>query len=254
MWRIGVKLSARSILQIKKIDLHIHTKFSDGSCTAEEVEKTAERKGLKIIAITDHYNEFQNQKKRMVQHQLLRYLQTLNGLNVLKGVEAEILQDGTVSISEKNADLLDIIIGGLHSFNGVFFWGDKSPIWNSRIFVEGVRVALINAMESGLLDIIAHVTWLPEAVRKETQKLITNSWIDSIVDAANDFGVVIELNGAWKVPDERFVYKCLRSGVKLSIGSDAHHPSMIGKVGYPVEILKRLDVPEDLIFIPKGLL
>lgn len=235
----------------KKIDLHIHTTFSDGNCTVEEAVKTAEVKGLRVVAITDHYSELQNLPKRMVQGQLPRYLQSLEGFNVLKGVEAEILPDGTPSLSKENADLLDIVIGGLHIIQGIVFWSDSTPIWNPRGFVEDIRVAFIKAMESGLLDVIAHATWLPETIRGETSSLITDAWIESVVDAASDCGVAVELNGAWKVPDERFVNECLRRGVKLSIGSDAHFPSMVGEVGYAVDMLKNLNVPDNLIFLPR---
>jgi len=181
-------------------------------------------------------------------------VQTLNSFTVLKGIEVEILQDGTVSISKKKVDELDIVMGGLHSINNIKFWSDSSPIWDPKGFVEKVRVALIKAMESGILDVIAHVSWLPEMIRKETHRVITNDWIKSVVDACCDWGVAVELNSAWKVPDERFVEYCVKKGVKLSIGSDAHQRLMIGKTDYAVNILKRIKVPKDLIFLPTSLL
>jgi len=246
-------LSSRGSPLVEKIDLHIHTSFSDGNYSVEEAVKIAEIKGLKVLAITDHYSELQYRPNRITRSQFSRYVQTLNSYNVLKGVEVEILQDGTVSISKKKVDELDIIIGGLHSINNIKFWGDSSPIWDTKRFVEKVRVALIKAMESEILDVIAHVSWLPEIIRKETHRVITNDWIKSVVDACYDWGVAVELNCAWKVPDERFVEYCVKKEVKLSIGSDAHQRSMIGKTDYAINIIKRMKVPKDLIFLPTSL-
>ena len=59
--------------------------------------------------------------------------------------------------------MFDVIIGGLHAVRGINFWGDFSPVLDQSRYMEAIRVALIKAMESKTLDIIAHVTRLPEA-------------------------------------------------------------------------------------------
>ena len=245
-------MSNRGSPLVKKIDLHIHTSFSDGNYTVEEAVKIAEIKGLKVLAITDHYSELQYLPNRITRSKFSRYVQTLNRFTVFKGLEVEILQDGTVSISKKKVGKLDIVMGGLHSINNIKFWGDSYPIWDPKGFVEKIRVTLIKAVESGILDVVAHASWLPDMIRKETHREITNDWIESVVDAFCDWGVAVELNCAWKVPDERFVKYCVKKGVKLSIGSDAHQRVMIGKTDYAIKILERIKIPEDLIFLPTG--
>ena len=236
---------------IKTIDLHIHTQFSDGICSVEEVSKIVEVKHLSLIAIADHYSELVRLPKRMSKYHLSRYLDTLENFNLLKGVEVEILNDGTVSISRTSSDLFDVILGGLHIIKGIRLWGDYSPILNKPDYVEAIRVALIKAMESGLIEVIAHVTRLPETLLSESNRLITYDWIDSVVDAASDYGIAVELSGAWKIPDERFVTECLKQGVKLSLGSDAHSLQMVGDTRYGVELMKQLEIDKDSIFLPK---
>ena len=241
----------RTTSLIREIDLHMHTTFSDGRGAVDEITAAVEKKGLKIVAITDHYSELLPLPMRMGKGQLKGYLEELERTPFLKGVEAEILGDGTVSISRKTADLLNIVLGGLHILHDIVFWHDSRPILNPKKFVEDMRVVLIRSMESGLVDIVAHVTWLPEAIRAESDRLITDDWIKSVVESAGDRGVAIELSGAWNVPNERFVTECLHQGVKLSIGSDAHEVKQVGEVSYALEILKRLAIPNDLVFIPK---
>lgn len=235
----------------EKIDLHMHTKFSDGTSSVEEVVKAAEVKGLKVAAVTDHFSEFSDLPKRMSKRSLMEYLSALEGFKLLKGVEAEIFDDGSVSISGDTLTFLDVVIGGLHSVHGIGFWGDPTQVLDQSSYMDDIRVALIEAMESRKLDIIAHVMRLPETLLFERSKVFTDKWIQSIVRTASDYGVAVELSGAWKIPDERFVAECLRQGVKLSLGSDAHNSRMVGETSYGIQMLKRLKIDKSSIFIPK---
>ena len=198
-----------------RVDLHIHTTFSDGRSSIQEVINAGRLKGIKILAITDHYNEFFNFPRGLARNQFASYLTTLEGIGVIKGIETDIFEDGSLSISKNTAKALDLVIGGLHQLHEVAFWYDTMPILNPKAFAEDMRLTLIKAMETGLLDIIAHVTWLPETIRPQTDSVITKEWIKSVVRAACDNHVAIELSGAWKVPDEEFVRECLRQGVML---------------------------------------
>jgi histidinol phosphatase-like PHP family hydrolase len=236
-------------LMPNQIDLHIHTNFSDGTNNVPESINLALKKNLKIFAITDHYSEFTILPKRIKKGQINAYLNILKSVNVIKGIEVDILDD-CVSISKQKANLFDMIIGGLHILNDVSFWGNNQPIWNYRKFVEKVRVTLIKAVEYRLLNVIAHPTWLPEEIRPHTNKLITKEWIKSVVNAAANQNISFEINCAWKVPNEAFILECLRQGVKLSIGSDSHNTSMIGKVQYAVNLLKQINAPLESLFIP----
>jgi len=235
---------------LSKIDLHIHTTFSDGSCFVEDVVRTAEIKGLEFVAVTDHFSEFQELPKRMRTAQIPSYLDSLNGTPMIRGVEAEIFGDGTVSVSPKVARQFDLVIGGVHNLDDRVFWGDSRTIWNPTQFMEDLRLAIIKGMETRLIDILAHPTWLPEGIRSRAADLITDEWVSSVVDAAHDCGVAIEASGAWRVPDEAFIRKCLDHGVKLSVGSDAHNVNMIGKTSYAVDLLKKVGVQAEDVFLP----
>ena len=240
------------VLRVAQWDLHIHSAFSDGTCEVGEVVKIAQKKGLTLYAITDHYSEFQALPRRMPKEQLGRYLEQvrMHGCPVV-GVEAEILADG-ISISPAQASLCDLVLGGLHSLHDTFFWGGSHPIWNPQAFVEDIRITLIKAMESNLLDVLVHPTWLPEEIRSQTHRLLGKEWIRSIVSTALEHHVAIELSGAWHVPDKPFVQECLRQGVQLSVGSDAHSAAMIGNVRYALHLLKELDALLEMMFVPRG--
>ncbi len=239
---------------LRRIDLHLHTHFSDGASRLEDVVRVAQNRGLTHIAITDHYSAFQALPKRMTPGALRAYLQALAGVNAFKGLEVEVLADGTVSMAPPTKTAFDLILGGLHIMQGIRFWGDATPILDPQGFVEAVRVALITAMESRLLDVVAHVTWLPPSLRHQADALLDATWADSVVDAASDFGVAMELNGAWRVPNEAFVQRCVHHGVQLSLGSDAHTLHAIGHTAYGVRLLQALNVPHELIYLPQHLI
>ena len=203
------KLLLKDSVTPKDIDIHIHTIFSDGRSGLDDTVEAAMRKNLKIIAITDHYSELQPLAKRLSKSHLQGYLEALEEKTVLKGVEAEIFADGTPSISRKTVESLDIVLGGLHILHDIVFWHDSTSILNQKRFIEVMRMAFEKCMETHLVDIIAHVTWLPENIRSESTKLITDDWLTNIVTSASDHGVAIELSSAWNVPNEIFIKECI---------------------------------------------
>jgi histidinol phosphatase-like PHP family hydrolase len=241
------------VQRLRSVDLHIHTQFSDGKHSLDEAYRTAQIKGLTYVAITDHYSEFTSLPNRMSKGDLGGYLASLERVPAFKGLEVEILEDGSVSMSAKTGNAFDVIVGGLHAIRGVRFSRDLTPILDAKGFVEDVRVALIKAMESRCLDVLAHVTWLPPSLRPRIRDVVDAEWIASVIEAASDFGVAIELNGRWRVPNDEWVKRCVHHGVQLSLGSDAHTLQEIGKTGHGVRLVTDLQVPKDLIYLPHNM-
>ena len=235
-----------------KLDLHIHSRFSDGDSAIQEIASAARVKGLIAAGVADHYvSGLPGGRGRMGRGKLKEYLSQATAAGLLKGVEVDIYDDGGVSLDPSEKPLFDYVIGGVHEIDGVEFWGDPSPIPYPERFVEAMRAALVEAIEGGLIDVVAHLTWLPEDIRGMEAHLITDDWVESVVRAAASKGVAIEVSGAWMVPDERVVRRCLKEGVKLSLGSDAHRASEVGNLSYPLKLLARLGAGVEDLFIPK---
>ncbi len=236
---------------IENIDLHIHTNFSDGNITIPQLLNMINVKNLTLVAVTDHYSEYIRLKNRVFGNEILRYLDALKGTGLLKGVETEIFSDGSVSISRKHSEMCDIVLGGIHCLNGINFWGDPQPIVNPARYVDSVRIALEAAMESRVINVLVHATWLPEAIRSQSKNLIKYEWMKSLINTALDNDVAIEINGAWEVPNAEFILLCLKYGVKISVGSDAHTIKEIGNVAYPLKILNIVSADVEDLFMPK---
>lgn len=234
-----------------RVDLHIHSKFSDGDSTIQEIASAARAKKLFIAGVADHYASSYAAHGRMGRGKVKDYVGQLEAAGLLKGVEVDIYEDGAVSIDPSEKGFFDYVIGGVHEVDGVAFWGDPSPIPHPERFVEVVREAVVEAIEEGLVDVVAHLTWLPEDIRGMEASLISDDWVESVVRAAASRGVAIEVNGSWMVPDERVVKRCLKEGVKISLGSDAHRASDVGNLSYPLRLLSRLGATLEDLFIPR---
>jgi DNA polymerase (family 10) len=104
-----------------KGDLHAHTKASDGRSTLEEMARSAQSHGLQYLAITEHSQRLAMARGldpvRLEKQALAieRLNDTLAGFTLLKGVEVDILDDGTLDLPDSALAKLDIVVAAVHS-------------------------------------------------------------------------------------------------------------------------------------------
>ena len=203
-------------------DLHIHSTYSDGAATIEEISRYAQRKGLKIIAITDHCShepwgsKLLDLKTVMERKNIIENVRRGN-LPVLNGLETDILWNGHVVFPKGlKKDFFDVIIASFHAWGSISKW-EKS---------------LLTAIRSGMVDIIGH----PLAYIGKIPWNIA----EKIAITAVDYDVALELNSHYPLPDIEFLEICREYGVKFSVGSDAHHLYAVGNVEECLELAKKL--------------
>ena len=102
-------------------DLHVHSNFSDGKNSIEEMVCGALIRNLSCIAITDHspsllYKRYTNDSYFLEQHDVIDQLRKKYGahITILKGIEADILPNGDVDLSAALAKKMDIVVASLH--------------------------------------------------------------------------------------------------------------------------------------------
>ncbi|MEM3151260.1 MAG: hypothetical protein QXK15_01695 [Candidatus Bathyarchaeia archaeon] len=229
----------------------MHTNFSDGECSVQEVYNVFKLGKFFIIGVADHYSSTRYIPCRMEKKNLIKYLLSLDKYGLKRGIEVDIFENGALSIKPSEKEMFEYVLAGLHRIYGVSLWDDEWPAWNLRHIAELIRVALIKAIESKIVDVIVHPTWFPRKVKNKIETFISKDWIESIVSAAASNNVAIEISGAWQVPNEEFIKTCLKHGVKIAIGSDAHFKEEIGSLIYPIEILKKVKATMGDLFIPK---
>jgi DNA polymerase (family 10) len=192
-------------------DLHCHTTATDGHNTLEEMAAAARERGLKYLAITEHSKRltvargFDARRLGRQIDEIDRLNEHLTGITLLKGIEVDILEDGSLDLPDNILSRLDLVVGAVHShFN---LPADKQT---SRI---------LRAMENPHLSILAHPTGRLLGTREAMP-----FHVETVIEAARDHGCFLELNAQPDRMDLSDVYcqAAKAAGVLISIGSDSH--------------------------------
>ena len=199
-----------------KGDLQMHTVWSDGIGTVEEMAIAAKKLGHEYICITDHTGKLAianalDEKRIAVQRKdIEKANKKLEGITILQGVEVNITADGSLDAGNKILRQLDIVVASIHS-------GFK----NTK---EKITQRMINAMENENVDIIAHPTG-----RLITKRESYEIDMDAVFDAAKRTDTAMEINSYPERMDLRDVHvrAAVKAGVKLAISTDAHNPDQL---------------------------
>ena len=211
-----------------KADLHIHSRWSDGRHTIEEVAERAKELGYKYIAITDH-SKSQHQARGLDEKRLLEEFkeidqlnQTIKGIKILKGVELDILKDGSLDLEPEVLKKADLVIGAIHS--------------NFNLSKAEQTKRLIQALDTGLIHILAHPTSRLIGEREP----IELDW-EKLVPVLVKRKVAVEINASpHRLDASGELAKYLKErGIKFALGTDAHILGSLSEMEYGVYTARR---------------
>ena len=209
--------------------LHCHSEYSDGSKTIAEMAEAARERGWSYLGISDH-SQFASYAGGLTRDAVLKQHDEIDALNeklkgfrVLKGIEADILADGTVDFAADDLlDRFDYVIGSIHSRFGM---GEKE-----------MTERVLKAMSDPRLTIVGHPTGRL-LLRREPFAVDMNA----MMEMAAEQGIALELNCDPNRLDLdwRWVQEALKKGVTIEIGPDAHSPSEFGFVDFGMLIARK---------------
>lgn len=216
------------------VDAHTHTVASSHAySTILENVHYAKKNGIKMIGCTDHAHKMPGGAHPWHFWNLRILPRVINGVTVLKGTEANIMDDkGNMDILEDDDyNDLELVIASIHS------------AFISPISKEYHTNAYVNAIKTGRVNIIGH----PDDHRYDFDA-------DAVVETAKEYNVAVEINNAsinigrsdFNRIDE-LLRLCKKHKVFISLGSDAHFAFSIGDFSNILPILKKNDFPEELI-------
>lgn len=210
-------------------DLHMHTTETDGSATIEEMALAAAALGRGYVAIADHSRALSmvrgmdEARLRRQGEEIVRANTRLRGrIRVLRGIEVDILKDGSLDMADDALGELDVVVASVHSSFGM-----------PR---DEMTARVIRAIESGLVDVIAHPTGRL-LLRREPYALD----LEAVLRAAKGRGVAMELNA---FPDrldlsDTHLRMAKEMGVKIVISTDAHTPEHLELLRFGVDTARR---------------
>jgi len=199
-----------------KEDYHIHTNYNDHSAanlTVKNVIKEAERKGLELIALTEHV--------RKTSEWVSEYLNEISEfkektkVKVVTGFEAKIMEDGSIDCREEITRDYFIIA----SFHTKYY--DKT-IWTN---------ALKKAIENKYINVIGHLA-------PESSFQLDTKEIEELAKLINKHKKIVEVNAKYKLPPENWIKAFSKNGVKFHLGSDAHSLNEIGNYESIIKMIK----------------
>jgi DNA polymerase (family X) len=211
-----------------KGDLHCHTTYTDGVDSIEEMARAAKDFGHQYLAITDHSKRV-TVAEGLDSDALSRQIEEIDEINeklddftILKGVEVDILEDGSLDLPDDILKKLDIRVCSIH-----YKLGLSSEKQTRRI---------LKAMENPYFNIWGHPTDR-EIHKREPIELN----MDKIMSEASDRNVFMEINSSPRRLDLNDIHAKMAKerGIKISISTDSHTRDNLKNIRYGVYQARR---------------
>lgn len=211
-----------------KGDLHSHTILTDGKNTLEEMAEAAQKLGYRYIANTDH-------SKRVTvaggldEKEVIENIKRTDKLNeqfknftILKGIEVDILEDGSLDLPDYILKELDIVIGAIH--------------YKFNLSREEQTERILRAMDNPYFNILAHPTG-----RLINEREPYDIDLVKIMKKAKENNCILEINAqpSRLDLDDLNSRKAKEMGVKLAISTDAHSTTQLDFMRYGIGQARR---------------
>ena len=225
------------LIEVKdiKADLQTHSTWSDGKLSMLEMAQAAAKRGMKVIAFTDHSAslgvtgglKMEDHKKQAVEIKKIQK-QLGDKILVLHASEVEIKADGTLDYPDEFLATLDLVVASMHT--------------SLRQPREKVTQRTINAIRNPHVDIIGHPTG-----RLISDREGADLDMEAVFKAAAETGVALEINAhpSRLDLDDMYARRAKDLGIPISINTDSHSEDDFDNLFYGVAIARRAWLTRD---------
>jgi len=220
---------------VLEADHHVHSTFSDGISTVAENVRAAERRGLRLLCLTDHVRRDTDWVPEFVA--AVDPLRRTAGLEIRTGVESKILDQAGQLDLPPGLDGIDLILIADHQFPG-----EHGPVLPGEMRVligrgtlsgAAAVTALIDATAGALARaagrqaLIAHLfSILPKLGLSES--VVPDRELALLAGRARDTGALLEINEKWACPSARTASAFVCAGVPVVASTDSHDCRDVG--------------------------
>lgn len=228
-WEAATRDALPQLVELSDIkgDLHTHSTWSDGSVSIRGMAEAARARGYAYFAVTDHSkalamtNGLNAQRLREQAQEIAQVQGEFPDLKILRGIECDILRDGSLDLDDEILHELDWVVASVHSaFN----------------LDEGAQTArMIRALSHPAVDMVAHPTGRILGGRPGY-----NVHVPALIEAARATSTALEINSSERLDlSDENSFLARESGVLLCINSDAHSPRMMDNIDLGVTTARR---------------
>ncbi len=206
-------------------DLHVHSNYSDGHASIETMVQQARQLGYSYLAICDH-SQAARYAHGLAPDRLALQWQEIDQLNrsnpefkIFKGIEVDILPDGTLDFPDEILSQFDLVIAAIHSS-----------------FTKDPTARIIQAMQNPFVDIIAHPTG---RIISQREGYVVD--LDLIFQHALKSQTALEINCHPERLDlsDLAAKKASEMGIMLALNTDAHSPDGLLMIKYGLGAARR---------------
>ncbi len=209
-------------------DLHMHSTWSDGKASVEEMARACIARGYEYMSISDHSPALAmvqglTPEKAPKQWEEIDLVQGgLDGFTIFKSLEVDILRDGSLDMTDQVLEALDVVIVSVHSLMDM----DRTTMTDR----------VIRAMQHPSVDIVGHPTGRLLG-RREPFELD----VEAVLQAASELDVAVEINANPNRLDLNEVHarRAKELGVRVVISTDAHSVQRLDHMSYGVDQARR---------------
>jgi len=223
-------------------DLHVHSLYTDGRASIEEMARKARENGLQYIAITDHSHRIAMahglgpQRLREQRLEIDRIAKHLDGVTLLHGIEVDILDDGSLDLPDEALGELDWVVASVH------YKLEQSPLQMTR--------RLIKAIRNPNVDVIGHPSGRLLGHRDPSKFDLSE-----ILQVAREENCALEIDSQ---PDrldlsDSACIAAKQAGVKLVVASDAHSTRDFELLEYGINQARRGWIEKDDVLNTRAL-
>jgi DNA polymerase (family 10) len=215
-------------LQDIRGDLQMHSTWSDGRASIEDMARACAERGYEYVAITDHSQAMAMvqgltpERARQQWREIAEVRELVPQIVLLRSVEVDILADGSLDMPDDVLEELDVVVISVHSL-----MSQDRKTMTDRV---------LRAMEHPRVDILAHPTGR-RINRREPFELD----VESVLEAAADLSVAVELNAHPNRLDlnDVHVHRAKELGVPVAVSTDAHSTRGLADMRFGVDQARR---------------
>ena len=209
-------------------DLHMHTTYSDGYHTVKAMAEAAKAFGYDYIAVTDHSKHLSIvhglDEKRLCEQmeEIDRINEALDGITVLKSIEVDILEEGSLALPTSVLKELDLVVAAVHD--------------HFNLSAKKQTRRILKATENPCVNILAHPTG-----RLIGERRAYDVEMERIFKALKERNCFLEINAQPKRLDLNDIHlkAAKEAGMKFAISTDAHNTFSLAYMKYGINQARR---------------